>query len=103
MKRIASANGCPVTVIVFPSAALALSPMILKAAIPAPPSRSTRGRLAMRALAASCTGLGWLSAVGVGAVAAPLVALPTAAGGGAVRLMHAAAAAVTHTRSKESL
>jgi hypothetical protein len=37
-------------------------------------------------------------------VAAPLAALPTAAGGGAaVRLMHAAAAAITHTRSKESL
>jgi hypothetical protein len=46
--------------------------------------------------------LGWLSAVGVGAVAAALVALPTAAGGGAVRLMHPAAA-VAHTRSKESL
>ena len=44
VKRIASVNGCPVTGIGFASAALALSPVILNAAIPAPPSRSTRGR-----------------------------------------------------------
>src|SRR5438270_55528 len=46
---------------VFASAALALSPMILNAPMPAPPSRSTRGRSAMRstgarALLAGCMG-----------------------------------------------
>jgi hypothetical protein len=51
-------NGCPVTGIIFASAALLLSPWILNAAIPAPPSRSTRGIPAMRAFAASWTGLG---------------------------------------------
>ena len=57
VKRIASVNGWPVTGIGFASAAFALSPLILNAAMPAPPSRSARGTLAMRALAASCTGI----------------------------------------------
>jgi hypothetical protein len=44
----------------------------------------------MRALAASCTGLGWLSAGGGGRwPRGAWSRLPTAAGGGAVRLMHA--------------
>src|SRR5689334_1988691 len=90
VKRIASVNGCPATVIGFASAALALSPMILNAAMPAPPSRSTRGRPAMRAFAASWTGLDALTSAGAGPGVAAAGALPTAAGGGAVRLMQPA-------------
>src|SRR5262245_4182857 len=87
-KRIASLNGCPVTVIGDASAALALSPMILNAPIPAPPSRSTRARPATRAFAASWIGLGALTSVGAApAAGAAAGALPTGAGGGAVRLM----------------
>src|SRR4051812_29786529 len=101
-KRIASGKGCPVTGIAFASAALALSPMILNAPIPAPPSRSTRGRFAMRAFAASCTGFGWLSAAGaVAAAAAAVVGVPTATGGGAVRLMQPATPAA-RAASKQS-
>ncbi len=99
-KRIASVKGCPVTVMGDALADLALSPEILNAAIPAPPSRSTRGRLAMRAFAASCTGFGWLSAGAAAAAVVPVAGAPTAAGGGAVRLMQPAPPAA-HTRSKQ--
>src|SRR6478752_1697035 len=96
VKRIASVNGCPLTVMGEAVAAFALSPLILNAAIPAPPSRSTRGRPAMRAFAASWIGFGALSAVAAGVVA-------TAAGGGATRLMQPApGTANAQTRSKRS-
>jgi hypothetical protein len=48
---------------------------------------------AMRAFAASCTGLGAFRSAGAAPPVAGAVALPTAAGGGAVRLMQPAPAA----------
>src|SRR4051812_33838845 len=101
-KRIASVNGCPVTVMGVAVAAFALSPEILNAAIPAPPSRSTRGTPAMRAFAASWNGFGWLAAADAAAAGgAPVAAgARTGAGGGATGLMQLPPAA-THASSKE--
>ena len=64
---------------------LRASPLTLNAPTPWPPSRSTRGMPAMRALAASC-------AAEVFTGAEPGAAVPPVDGGGAVRLMHAAPA-----------
>src|SRR5581483_9946349 len=65
---------------------LRASPLTLNEPTPWPPSRSTRDKLAMRALAASC-------AAEVFGAAGPAI-VPPADAGGAVRLMQAAPASI---------
>ena len=57
VARIASVNGCPVTA-TGATSTFCTSPSSLNAATPAPPSRSTRGRPAMRFSSVTAAGAG---------------------------------------------